>query len=73
MDFSFNACGKFWIKLNNAVMKCGAVFNRVVVCGAAGLSRKCLSNVCDHSHVFKLVLPESQILHVQNGWELLSF
>lgn len=53
-------------------MKCGAVFNVVVVCDASGLSRKCLSHVCDHSHVIKLVLPESQILLVQNRWELLS-
>jgi len=53
-------------------MKCVAVFNLVVVCDAAGLSRKCLTHVCDYSHVIKLVLPESQILHVRNRWELLS-
>jgi hypothetical protein len=54
------------MKLNNALMKCGAVFNLVVVCDAAGLSRKCLSNVCDHSQVIRLVLPKSQIFNVQN-------
>ena len=54
------------MKLNNALMKCGALFNLVVVCNATGLSRKCLSNVCDHSHVIKLVLPKSQLLHVRN-------